>query len=79
MAGLAGNRTVDKGPTVTFSVAVRSATPIQVEAGRRLFGRLIARAQAEIAASGRESTKKSEKKKANGRQGAKGRGGTAGL
>jgi len=37
---------VQETPEVTFSVEMRRATHEQVEAGKRLFSRLVARAQA---------------------------------
>ena len=44
--GRSGNsRAVQETPEVTFSVEVRPATSEQLEAGKRLFSRLLARAQ----------------------------------
>jgi len=46
---MTGSETSDKDtlkrPEVTFSIEVRSATPTQLEAGKRLFSKLMARAQ----------------------------------
>jgi hypothetical protein len=47
------NRTVKKAPEVTFSVELRLATAIQLEAGKRLFKRLITRAQSQGGGDGR--------------------------
>jgi hypothetical protein len=41
-------RDVLKRPEVTFSVAIRPSTPAQLEAGKRLFKRLIDRAQSNM-------------------------------
>ncbi len=46
MAVLGNNITTLKNPKVTFSIELRSATPIQLEAGKRLFSRLLVKAQA---------------------------------
>ena len=35
-----------KQPEVTFSIELRPATPTQLEAGKRLFKRLVSRARA---------------------------------
>jgi hypothetical protein len=45
MARLGNSRVVQKTPEVTFSIELRPATYEQLEAGRRLFSRLMARAQ----------------------------------
>ncbi len=45
MAGSANTKPVPKSPEVTFSVEPRPASPEQLEAGKRLFSRLLARAQ----------------------------------
>ena len=45
MARSGNSRAVQKSPEVTFSIELRSATSEQLEAGRRLFSRLITRAQ----------------------------------
>lgn len=42
------NDTALKYPEVTFSVEIRPATSEQIEAGKRLFSRLITRAQSSI-------------------------------
>ena len=42
------NKTSLKFPEVTFSLEVRLATPAQLEAGKKLFSRLLARAQTNI-------------------------------
>jgi len=39
------SRTVQKVPEVTISIELRPATPEQIEAGKRLFSRLLAKAQ----------------------------------
>ena len=46
MARSGNSRAVQKTPEVTFSIELRPATYEQLEAGKRLFSRLIARAQA---------------------------------
>jgi hypothetical protein len=46
MARLENSRAVQKTPEVTFSIELRPATCEQLDAGKRLFSRLIARAQA---------------------------------
>jgi len=45
MARSGNSRVVQKTPEVTFSIGLRPATSEQLEAGRRLFSRLMARAQ----------------------------------
>lgn len=45
MARSGNSRVVQKTLEVTFSIELRSATSEQLEAGRRLFSRLMARAQ----------------------------------
>lgn len=45
MARSGNSRAVQKTPEVTFSIELRPATSEQLEAGKRLFSRLIARAQ----------------------------------
>jgi len=54
-------RTCSKQPAVTFELVCRKLTPVQVEAGRRLFKRLVARAQSSIQTS--NESKQVEKKK----------------
>ena len=46
MARSVNHSVVQKTPGVTFSIELRPATSEQVEAGKRLFSRLMARAQA---------------------------------
>ena len=46
MARSVNSRTVQKTPEVTFSIELRQANYEQIDAGRRLFSRLIARAKA---------------------------------
>ena len=46
MARSGNSREVQKTPEVTFSIELRPATYEQLEAGKRLFSRLIERAQA---------------------------------
>lgn len=49
MAGFGNSdKTNQKRPKVTFSIESRKATPVQLEAGKRLFSRLLARAQSSI-------------------------------
>jgi len=48
MARQGNNRTVQKAPEVTFSIELRPATSEQLEAGKRLFSRLINRVQSNI-------------------------------
>lgn len=45
MAGSGNSKAVQKTPEVTFSIELRPATYEQLEAGKRLFSRLIERAQ----------------------------------
>jgi len=45
MARSGNSRAVQKTPEVTFNIEVRPATYEQREAGKRLFSRLVARAQ----------------------------------
>jgi len=45
MARLGNSRVVQKTPEVTFSIELRPATYEQIEAGKRLFSKLMARAQ----------------------------------
>jgi len=45
MARSGNSKVVQKIPEVTFSVEVRPATYEQLDAGKRLFSRLVARAQ----------------------------------
>lgn len=45
MAWLGKSREVQENPEVTFSIEARPATSEQINAGKRLFSRLIARAQ----------------------------------
>jgi len=45
MARSGNSKAVQKNPEVTFRIEVRSATSEQLEAGKRLFSRLLARAQ----------------------------------
>ena len=45
MARSVNSRAVQKASEVTFSIELRPATPTQLEAGKRLFKRLVARAQ----------------------------------
>ena len=45
MARSGNSRAVQKTPGVTFSIEVRPATSEQLDAGKRLFSRLVARAQ----------------------------------
>ena len=46
MARSGNSRAVQETPEVTFSMELRQATSEQLDAGERLFSRLIARAQA---------------------------------
>jgi hypothetical protein len=46
-------QTCVKKPAVTFQLESRKITPAQVEAGKRLFKRLIARAQSRVEVDGR--------------------------
>jgi len=39
------NKATMKRPEVTFSIEIRPATSAQLEAGKRLFSKLLARAQ----------------------------------
>ncbi len=48
MARSENSRTVQKVPEVTFSIEVRPATSVQLEAGRRLFERLVDRSQSNL-------------------------------
>ena len=45
MARSGNSRAVQKTPEVTFSIELRPATYEQLDAGKRLFSRLMARAQ----------------------------------
>ena len=45
MARLGNSSAVQKTPEVTFSIELRPATYEQLDAGKRLFSRLMARAQ----------------------------------
>ena len=45
MARSGNSRAVQKAPEVTFSIELRPATPQQLEAGKMLFSRLIAKAK----------------------------------
>ena len=45
MARAGNSRTVQNIPEVNFSLELRPATPEQLEAGKRLFSRLISKAQ----------------------------------
>jgi len=45
MASSVNSRAVQKTTKVTFSIELRPATSTQLEAGKRLFSRLVARAQ----------------------------------
>lgn len=46
MARSGNSRAFQKNPEVNFSIELRTATSEQLNAGKRLFSRLIARAQA---------------------------------
>lgn len=59
------------GVEVTFSIESRPCTAAQRAAGDRLFGRLLAKAQAEMARSESKSADKSDKTKASRREEAK--------
>ena len=48
MARSGNSKAVQDMPEVTFSIEVRPATSTQLEAGKRLFSRLLARAQSSI-------------------------------
>lgn len=48
MARPRNSKAAQEIPEVTFSIEVRPATFAQLEAGRRLFGKLISRAQSQI-------------------------------
>ena len=57
-----GKRLVDSIPVeVKFSIEIRPATSTQLEAGKRLFERLVARAKSSIQTS--NESKQVEKKK----------------
>jgi len=61
MARPGNSRVLQKTPEVTFSIELRPATYEQLEAGKRLFSKLIARAQraeAERAESARADRRK---------------------
>ena len=45
MAGLGNSSRVEGTPEVTFNIELRPATSEQIDAGKRLFSRLMARAQ----------------------------------
>jgi len=45
MARSGNSKAILKNPEVTFSIEVRPATSAQLEAGKRFFSRLLARAQ----------------------------------
>jgi len=51
MARSVNSRAVQKAPEVTFSIELRPATSEQLEAGKRLFSRLIEKSQSSIEAS----------------------------
>lgn len=51
MAGSGIGKAIQESPEVTFSLEMRPATQEQVEAGKRLFSRLMERAQLSIRAS----------------------------
>ena len=61
MAWSGNSREVQKTPEVNFSIKVRPATYEQIDAGKRLFSRLVARAR--IAEAERAESARAERRK----------------